>query len=87
MLSDITLIVSLLAVVVGLSQLRFSRLHIAKTLLWLFLILMATILILQVSRSEWFYQNKTFLDSLFWVSFVGMLVAYIWIKKVANVKR
>jgi hypothetical protein len=86
MLKDIALIVSFLAVVVGISQLKFNRLHIARTLLWVFIILMAMILVLQTSMSELFYEYRTFLDSLFWVSFAGMVVAYIWIGKVAKVK-
>ena len=81
---DVTLIFSFLVVVVAISQLRFSRLQIARTLSWGFLILMVIILVMQTMKSEFYYRTKSFLDAVFWVSLGGTFVTYIWRKKASN---
>jgi hypothetical protein len=87
MLRDITFITVFLILVVALSQLRFSRYRIATTLLWSFIILMGVILVMQTMKFEFYYQTKNFLDAVFWVSFGGMLVAYLWIKRFSKTER
>jgi hypothetical protein len=81
MIKDITIILSVLILTVAVLQLRFSRLKIAKTLQWIFIILMAVILILQTLKTELFIQNRTFLNSIFWISVGGIFILYYWIKK------
>jgi hypothetical protein len=81
---DVTLIFSFLAVLVAISQLRFSRLQIVRSLGWGFLILMIIILVMQIMKSEIYYRAKSFLDTTFWVSLGGTFVVYIFRKKASN---
>jgi hypothetical protein len=85
---DITLIFSFIAVSVALAQLRFNRGKITRTLHWSFIIVMAIILIMQTMKLEFFYRTRSIiLDALFWVSFAGMAVTYILLRKRVSTTR
>lgn len=78
---DIILILCFLAVVAAISQLRFSRYQIARTLMWSFLITLAGVLIMQTMKSDLYFDSKGFLDALFWTLAAGLAGAYLWLKK------
>ena len=81
MIRDVTIILSFIIVIVAILQLRFSRLRIARTLQWVFIIIAAIILMLQTLKAELFIQNRTFLNLLFWISAGGIFISYYLTKK------
>jgi len=87
MLTYIILIFSFLFLVVSVMQLRFSRNRTARNMLWLFNILMIVILVMQTMKSEFYLQAKNLLDTIFWISSVGIFVMYLWLKKSSRVSK
>ena len=81
MLTGIILIFSFLLLVIAVTQLRFSRNRTAKNMIWLFNILMIVILVMQITKTDFYCQTKKLLDTVFWISFAGVFVMYIRLKK------
>jgi lipid-A-disaccharide synthase-like uncharacterized protein len=81
MIQAITLTIAIIAVATGFWQLRLSRNRIANILLGTCLVIMGTILLLQILRTEFFNENRTSLNILFWVVSAGMLALHYFIKR------
>lgn len=87
MLRDITLIVAFISLVIAVLQLRFSRFHKVKTLQWGLIVLTTIILVMQIMKSDFYYEYRKFLDAAFWVSVGGVIASYLWMKKYYNASK
>lgn len=87
MLKDASLIIAFLSLVIAVSQLRFSRFHKVKNLQWVLIAVTTIILVMQTMNSKWLSEYRNFMDTVFWVSFGGIIASYLWIKKYSNASK
>ena len=53
----------------------------AKNLIWVFVSILMVLYIFGLTASAAYNQWRSFLDPIFWLSFVGMFVCYFWYKR------